>query len=64
MSIPRTTGWGSRLAAATAGISGVSIFVNGLVVKEFSRSGRPDRRPQPARRARLLGVLDRQRRRR
>jgi drug/metabolite transporter (DMT)-like permease len=36
MSIPRTTGWGIGLAAATAGISGVSIFVNGLVVKEFS----------------------------
>ena len=36
MSIPRTTGWGVGLAAATAVISGVSIFVNGLVVKEFS----------------------------
>ncbi len=36
MSIPRTTGWGVVLAAATATISGVSIFVNGLVVKEFS----------------------------
>ena len=36
MSIPRTTGWGIGLAAATACISGVSIFVNGLVVKEFS----------------------------
>jgi drug/metabolite transporter (DMT)-like permease len=36
MSIPRTTGWGIALAAATAAISGVSIFVNGLVVKEFS----------------------------
>ncbi len=35
MSIPRTTGWGIGLAAATACISGVSIFVNGLVVKEF-----------------------------
>jgi drug/metabolite transporter (DMT)-like permease len=36
MSIPRTTGWGIALAAATAAISGLSIFVNGLVVKEFS----------------------------
>jgi drug/metabolite transporter (DMT)-like permease len=36
MSIPRTTGWGIGLATATAVISGVSIFVNGLVVKEFS----------------------------
>jgi drug/metabolite transporter (DMT)-like permease len=36
MSIPRTTGWGIGLAATTALISGVSIFVNGLVVKEFS----------------------------
>lgn len=36
MSIPRTTGWGVALAAATACISGVSIFVNGLVVKSFS----------------------------
>lgn len=36
MSIPRTTGWGVALAAATATISGVSIFVNGLIVKEFA----------------------------
>ncbi len=36
MSIPRTTGWGVALAAGTACISGVSIFVNGLVVKSFS----------------------------
>ncbi len=36
MSIPRTTGWGIGLATATAVISGVSIFVNGLVVKDFS----------------------------
>jgi drug/metabolite transporter (DMT)-like permease len=36
MSIPRTTRWGIGLATATACISGVSIFVNGLVVKEFS----------------------------
>ncbi len=36
MSIPRTTGWGIGLATATAVISGVSIFVNGLVVKEFA----------------------------
>ncbi len=35
MSIPRTTAWGIGLATATACISGVSIFVNGLVVKEF-----------------------------
>ncbi len=35
MSIPRTTGWGVGLAATTAVISGVSIFVNGLVVKSF-----------------------------
>ena len=34
--IPRTTGWGIGLAAATAVISGVSIFVNGLVVKSFA----------------------------
>ena len=36
MTIPRTTGWGIGLATATAVISGVSIFVNGLVVKEFA----------------------------
>ena len=36
MSIPRTTGWGIGLATATTVISGISIFVNGLVVKEFS----------------------------
>lgn len=36
MSIPRTTGWGVALAAATATISGISIFVNGLIVKEFA----------------------------
>jgi len=36
MSIPRTTGWGVALAAGTACISGVSIFVNGLVVTSFS----------------------------
>jgi drug/metabolite transporter (DMT)-like permease len=36
MSIPRTTTWGVGLAAATALISGVSIFVNGLIVKEFA----------------------------
>ena len=35
MRIPRTTGWGIGLAAATAVISGISIFVNGLVVKSF-----------------------------
>ena len=35
MSIPRTTRWGIALATATATISGVSIFINGLVVKEF-----------------------------
>ena len=35
MSIPRTTRWGIALATATAIISGVSIFINGLVVKEF-----------------------------
>jgi drug/metabolite transporter (DMT)-like permease len=35
MSIPRTTGWGIALATATALISGVSVFLNGLVVKEF-----------------------------
>lgn len=34
--IPRTTGWGLALAASTAVISGISIFVNGLVVKEFA----------------------------
>jgi drug/metabolite transporter (DMT)-like permease len=33
--IPRTTGWGIALAAATAVISGISIFANGLVVKSF-----------------------------
>jgi len=36
MSIPRTTAWGVGLAASTALISGVSIFVNGLIVKEFA----------------------------
>ena len=35
MRIPRTTGWGIGLAATTALISGISIFVNGLVVKSF-----------------------------
>lgn len=35
MRIPRTTGWGIGLAAGTAVISGISIFVNGLVVKSF-----------------------------
>ena len=35
MRIPRTTGWGIGLAAATALISGISIFANGLVVKSF-----------------------------
>jgi drug/metabolite transporter (DMT)-like permease len=35
MSIPRSTGWGIALATTTALISGVSVFVNGLVVKEF-----------------------------
>jgi drug/metabolite transporter (DMT)-like permease len=35
MSIPRTTGWGIALAGGTALISGVSIFINGLVVKSF-----------------------------
>ena len=36
MGIPRTTGWGIGLAAGTAVISGISIFVNGLVVKSFA----------------------------
>ena len=36
MSIPRTTAWGVGLAATTALISGISIFVNGLIVKEFA----------------------------
>lgn len=36
MSIPRTVGWGVALATATALISGVSVFVNGLIVKEFA----------------------------
>ena len=35
MRIPRTTGWGIGLAAGTAVISGISIFVNGLVVTSF-----------------------------
>ena len=35
MSIPRTTGWGIVLAGGTALISGVSIFVNGLVITSF-----------------------------
>lgn len=34
--IPRTIGWGVALAAATAVISGLSVFVNGLIVKEFA----------------------------
>jgi drug/metabolite transporter (DMT)-like permease len=36
MSIPRTPAWGVGLAAVTALISGISIFVNGLIVKEFA----------------------------
>jgi drug/metabolite transporter (DMT)-like permease len=36
MSIPRTVGWGIALATLTALISGVSVFANGLIVKEFS----------------------------
>ena len=35
-STPRTVGWGIALATATALISGVSVFVNGLIVKEFA----------------------------
>lgn len=35
-SVPRTVGWGIALATATALISGVSVFVNGLIVKEFA----------------------------
>jgi drug/metabolite transporter (DMT)-like permease len=35
MSIPRTIGWGVALATATALISGVSVFANGLVIGEF-----------------------------
>ena len=35
MRIPRTTGWGVRLAFAAAGISGVSVYLNGLMVKSF-----------------------------
>lgn len=34
--VPRTIGWGVALATATALISGVSVFVNGLIVKEFA----------------------------
>jgi drug/metabolite transporter (DMT)-like permease len=36
MSIPRTIGWGVALATTTALISGVSVFANGLIVKEFA----------------------------
>lgn len=36
MSIPRTVGWGVALATTTALISGVSVFINGLIVKEFA----------------------------
>ena len=36
MTIPRTVGWGIALATATALISGVSVFANGLIVKEFA----------------------------
>ncbi len=36
MSIPRTARWGIALATLTALISGVSVFANGLIVKEFS----------------------------
>ncbi len=36
MSIPRTIGWGIALATMTALISGVSVFANGLIVKEFA----------------------------
>jgi drug/metabolite transporter (DMT)-like permease len=35
MTIPRTVGWGIVLATMTALISGVSVFANGLIVKEF-----------------------------
>ena len=36
MTIPRTVGWGIALATMTALISGVSVFANGLIVKEFA----------------------------
>jgi drug/metabolite transporter (DMT)-like permease len=35
MRIPRTTGWGVGLGFAAAGISGVSVYLNGLMVKSF-----------------------------
>jgi drug/metabolite transporter (DMT)-like permease len=36
MSIPRTVGWGVALATTTALISGLSVFANGLIVKDFA----------------------------
>jgi drug/metabolite transporter (DMT)-like permease len=36
MPIPRTLAWGIALATLTALISGVSVFANGLIVKEFA----------------------------
>ena len=36
MTVPRTVGWGIALATMTALISGVSVFANGLIVKEFA----------------------------
>ncbi len=35
MRVPRTVGWGVALALMTAAISGVSVYLNGLFVKEF-----------------------------
>lgn len=36
MNVPRTKHWGIALAVLTALISGISVFANGLIVKEFS----------------------------
>jgi len=36
MTVPRTVGWGIALATLTALISGISVFANGLIVKEFA----------------------------
>lgn len=36
MTIPRTVGWGIVLATVTAVVSGISVFANGLIVREFA----------------------------
>ena len=51
MTVPRTVRWGVGLALVAAGISGVSIYLNGLVIKEF-----PDQTLLAAVRNSLVGL--------